>query len=61
MTKTERREIDRAYLAVNMGQPDTAARMLSAIHRSARANDTRRAVADAANKLSLDQHPDYII
>ena len=62
MTKSEASEIKKAvqYFAAGLGL-DYLARALSAIHRAARGQDTKRAVEALATEHGITQNPEFII
>jgi hypothetical protein len=62
MTKSENQEIKKTiqYFAAGLG-PDYLARALSAIHRAARANNTKRAIEALAVEHGITQHPEFKI
>ena len=62
MTKFEANQIKLAvrYFAAGLG-PDYLARALSAIHRGARANNTKRAIEALATEHGVRQHPEFLI
>jgi hypothetical protein len=61
VTKLQARQSDQARKACALGMPDLAARILSALHRSAmRAND-KREIESQARELGVTSQPDWII
>jgi hypothetical protein len=62
MTKSEANEIKKTvqYFAAGLGL-DYLARALSAIHRAARGQDTKRAIEALATEHSITQHPEFKI
>ena len=62
MTKSESTEIKKTiqYFAAGLG-PDYLARALSAIHRAARGQDTKRAVEALAAEHGVASNPEFII
>jgi len=60
MTKSEQREVSRLDLYIAHGMTDTAARILSAMIRSARTTRSANELRAIAAQLALDTHPDFI-
>jgi hypothetical protein len=60
MTKSEHREFSRFYFYIAHGMTDTAARILSAMIRSARTTRSANELRAIATRMSLDTHPDFI-
>lgn len=62
MTKSEANEIKKTvqYFAAGLGL-DYLARALSAIHRAARGQDTKRAIEALATEHGVTQHPEFKI
>ena len=62
MTKAESNEIKKTvqYFAAGLGL-DYLARALSAIHRAARGQDTKRAIEALATEHSITQHAEFKI
>jgi hypothetical protein len=62
MTKFEANEIKKTvqYFAAGLG-PDYLARALSAIHRAARAQNTKRAIEALATEHGVRNHPEFLI
>lgn len=62
MTKSEAFEIKKTvqYFAAGLG-PDYLARSLSALHRAARAQNTKRAIEALATEHGVRNHPEFLI
>jgi len=60
MTKSEQREVSRLDLYIAHGLRDMAARTIATLIRSARTTRSANELRAIANKLQLDQHPEFI-
>jgi len=61
MTKTQKRDVSSARLAVQMGLRDMAARQLSASIRAALRDRDAREMHDVAIELGITGEADYIV
>jgi len=61
MNKAQKREVAMIETYIEHGMTDTAARLLSALIRSALTNKTKRDLIAMAEGLRLAGHPEFII
>ncbi len=60
MTKIQQREVNQARMAASMGRRDMAARILSAMIRSAMRDSDKLELHRVARELRVTGHDDYI-
>jgi hypothetical protein len=61
MNKINTREADHAAIAVQLGLPDLAARILSTCIRSSLRKSDRLELFTLAVRLGVSQHPEFIV
>jgi hypothetical protein len=61
MTKTEKKQLDLIEIYMDNNMPDTAARSLSGLIRSAMTNKSREFFIQRAIDLNLNNRPEFII
>ena len=61
MTKSERKELDRAIVMVKLGHEGMAARMLGNLHRATLTAKAKAEIFTTAQQHNLTNYPEFII